>query len=252
MGYNSLVANTTGTDNTAVGYDAGGDMTTADDCTFIGSLAGRYWTTGNGNTAVGYGAGAAQYSGAGTTGTYNSCLGFGAGTRLTSGDNNLLLGHDAGTPNAPSGQVNDEDNYVCLGDSNIATACIQVDWTVGSDKRDKTDITPFNHGLSWINKLEPVTYRWDNRDNYENGIPDGSKKQPKLNVGLLAQDELEVEKEHGFGDTPDTMLVTDLSPDGNKYGMQYSKLVPILINAVKELSAQNEALVARITVLESN
>ena len=32
-----------------------------------------------------------------------------------------------------------------------------------SDQRDKTDITDFTHGLDWINKLTPVTYRWDKR-----------------------------------------------------------------------------------------
>ena len=62
---------------------------------------------------------------------------------------------------------------------------------------------------------------------------------------MIAQDEIEVEKEHGYGDTPDTMLVTDVNADGN-YGMQYAKLVPILINAVKELSAENTALKARL------
>ena len=67
---------------------------------------------------------------------------------------------------------------------------------------------------------------------------------------MIAQDEIEVEKEHGYGDTPDNMLVTDVNEDGN-YGMQYSKLVPILINAVKELSAKNEALEARLATLES-
>ena len=126
---------------------------------------------------------------------------------------------------------------------------------MGSDRRDKTDIEPFNHGLSWINKLNPVTYRWDNRSNYHeydsNGDVikenprDGSKKSPKLNVGLIAQDELEVEKEHGFGDTPDNMLVTDVNGDGG-YGMQYVKLVPILINAVKELSAKVEELESKL------
>ena len=41
------------------------------------------------------------------------------------------------------------------------------------------------------------------------------------------------------------MLVSDLSHDGEKYGIQYSKLVPILINAVKELSAKVTALEAK-------
>ena len=65
------------------------------------------------------------------------------------------------------------------------------------------------------------------------------------NVGLIAQEELEVEKEHGFGDTPDNMLITHID-DGGGYGMQYSKLVPILINAVKELSAKVEELESKL------
>ena len=79
------------------------------------------------------------------------------------------------------------------------------------------------------------------RSNYEDGVPDGSKKGSQLNIGLIAQDELEVEKEHGYGDTSDNMLVSHVNGDGN-YGMIYSKLVPILINAVKELSARVEEL----------
>ena len=67
----------------------------------------------------------------------------------------------------------------------------------------------------------------------------------RLNIGLIAQDELEVEKEHGYGDTSDNMLVSHINGDGN-YGMIYSKLVPILINSVKELSAENTALKARL------
>ena len=46
------------------------------------------------------------------------------------------------------------------------------------------------------------------------------------------------------------MLVTNLSADGNKYSMTYERLVPVLVNAVKELSAKNEALEARIKTLE--
>ena len=92
--------------------------------------------------------------------------------------------------------------------------------------------------------MNPVTYRWDNRSFYEDRKPDGSKKQPQLNVGLIAQDEIEVEKEHGYGDTSENMLVSHVNEEGN-YGMQYSKLVPILINAVKELSARVEELESR-------
>ena len=156
-----------------------------------------------------------------------------------------MLGNNAGRSTAPGGNLNSDGNIV-LGDNNATNAYIKIDWTVTSDGRDKADVESFTHGLSWINKLRPVTYRWDMRSMYEDGIPDGSKKESKLSIGLIAQEELEVEKEHGYGDTPDNMLISHLSEDGSQYGIQYSKLVPVLINAVKELSAENTALKSRV------
>ena len=108
--------------------------------------------------------------------------------------------------------------------------------------------------LCWISKLSPVTYRWDKRSWYvddtntsiNEGVPDGSKKRPRLHIGFLAQEHLEVEKDHGFGDTPDNMLITNLTEDGERYGMKYERLVPVLVNAIKELSSENNALKARL------
>ena len=112
-------------------------------------------------------------------------------------------------------------------------------------------ILSFSQDLSWINKLRPVTYKWDQRAWYGTdedpfGIPDGSKKASKINIGLLAQEELEIEKEHGFGNNENDMLIADISTDGNQYSMKYERLVPVLVNAVKELSAENTALKARL------
>jgi len=180
-----------------------------------------------------------------TTSHETTLIGKDAGNAITTGHNNTCVGYQAGTSNAP-GNIVTSNNQIALGNNSVATAYIKVDWTVTSDKRDKADITPFNHGLSWINKLNPVTYKWDMRTDYEDGrTPDGTHKKNQLNLGLIAQEELEVEKEHGFGDTPDNMLITHVD-DGGGYGMQYSKLVPILINAVQELSAEVEQLKSQI------
>ena len=90
------------------------------------------------------------------------------------------------------------------------------------------------------------------RSDYKDGsTPDGTHKKSKVNLGLIAQEELEVEKEHGYANSKDDMLITDENNEGN-YTMKYERLVPVLVNAVKELSAKNDALVARITALESN
>ena len=161
------------------------------------------------------------------------------------------FGLDAGRSGSPSGSISTDSNRICIGNNSHADAYIKVSFTVTSDARDKADIEDFTHGLSWIKKLRPVTYRWDMRSNYENGIPDGSKKDTRLNIGLLAQEELEVEKEHGFANNEDDMLITTENNEGN-YGMKYERIVPILINAVKELSAKNDALEARLATLEGS
>jgi hypothetical protein len=103
--------------------------------------------------------------------------------------------------------------------------------------------------LAWVNALRPVTYRWDRRTWYGTdaepyGTPDGSKKRNRLHIGFLAQEALEVEKANGYGDTKDNMLVCNLTEDEMSYGMKYERLVPILVNAIKELSAKVTALEA--------
>jgi len=119
-----------------------------------------------------------------------------------------------------------------------------------SDSRDKTDVTDFTKGLDWIKALRPVTYRWDRRtwygtDEEPYGTPDGSKKRPKLHIGFLAQEALAVEQANGYGSSNDDSLVVNLTEDGMKYGVKYERLVPILVNAIKELSAKVTALEAK-------
>ena len=81
------------------------------------------------------------------------------------------------------------------------------------------------------------------RSNYDDGVPDGSKKEKKLHLGFIAQEELKIEKEHGFANNKNDMLLVNENADGN-YGMHYDRLVPILVNAIKELSAKVKALEA--------
>lgn len=98
-----------------------------------------------------------------------------------------------------------------------------------SDARAKTNIQSLSQSLSIINQLRPVSYNFtDNSDNtkFRKG---GDGKE----IGLLAQ---EVEKI-----LPNAVL-TD--PDGNKL-INYTHLIAVLINAVKDLSAQVSALEAK-------
>jgi len=184
-----------------------------------------------------------------STGQYNSALGLNAGANVTTGDNNLLLGLNAGRSSAPSGAISTSDNNVCLGNNNIANLFCADTSISSSDSRDKTDVADFSIGLAWINALRPVTYKWDRRTWYGTeaepfGTPDGSKKRSKTHIGFLAQEALAVEQANGYGSSNDDSLVVNLTDDGMSYGMKYERLVPILVNAIKELSAKVTALEA--------
>jgi hypothetical protein len=62
---------------------------------------------------------------------------------------------------------------------------------------------------------------------------------------------LEVEKANGYGTSNDDSLILNLTDDGMSYGMKYERLVPILVNAIKELSAKNTTLETRVATLEA-
>ena len=57
---------------------------------------------------------------------------------------------------------------------------------------------------------------------------------------------LAVEKANGYGDSKDNMLICNLTEDEMRYGLKYERLVPVLVNAIKELSAEVEQLKSQL------
>jgi len=287
---------TSGGENTFVGYEAGAAWSGIRGVA-IGGNAGSgngYYITGGYNIAIGYEA-MRGFGGADTSGSNNIAIGYGAGMRLTSGSENLVfgflsgtnittgqrnctygvdagrdittgsdnicIGKNSGRSGSPSGAISTGSYNVVLGDNNIQNLYCADTSISSSDQRDKTDITDFTHGLSWVNKLKPVTYRWDKRTWYneynEDGslktevTRDGSKKTARQHIGFLAQDVLAVEQADGFASKKDDMLVVNLNEDDSAYGLKYERLVPVLVNAIKELSAKVETLETKVAALES-
>ena len=106
----SALTNDDGTDNgnTALGYQAGLDITSGSTNVLLGYTAGRDVTTANGNIAIGD----VLNNSGGVTGNYNVAIsGFNAGQKLTSGNNNVFIGSRCGE-NITSGASN-----VILGDN---------------------------------------------------------------------------------------------------------------------------------------
>jgi hypothetical protein len=257
-GYYSLHLNSTGNYNTANGYYAGYANTTGAYNTSIGSQALYANTTGAANVAIGNEALKANTTGSNnaavgqvplyscTTGAGNTAMGHAALYSLTTGIKNLALGFDAGRSASPSGNITTESNRICLGANAITNAYVKVAWTVTSDQRDKADITNFTHGLDYVNELRPVNFVWDDRSNYEDGVSDGSKKKSDVQLGFLAQEVQAVET--GLGIDNNAIIDTEQL---DLLKMTESKLIPVLVNAIQELSSKNDALEARLIALEN-
>ena len=253
LGKGSGASVTTGYENTYIGFEAGDGTETAISNTALGYQSLSAGANG-GNTAIG------RRSLIAVTGSINTGLGKDSGLEIVGGSNNMCLGHDSGRSGSPGGSITSGNNTITLGDNNIATANIKVDWTVSSDQRDKTDFTALDIGLDFVKALNPVTYKWDQRSDYgdhtaddwslSDQTPDGTHKKDWLDVGFKAQEVEALEQAVGYNKSNKTNLTVSLSPDGEQYGMKYSKFVPILVKAIQEQNALIEALTARVATLE--
>ena len=244
VGGYALNVNTSGASNIAIGQQALGNNTTANNNVAIGFQSCISGTNAASNVAVGY-----QTLYSVSSGYFNTNIGFQAGSGITTGANNLCLGQGAGNTASPSGNLTTQNDRICVGDNNISNAYIRVSWTVTSDARDKTDIVDSRYGLNFVNSLRPVEYKWDMRSKYEEGqTPDGTHKESKTNLGFLAQEVIEVEKANGAvaGD----LLIADDEMDG-LLRITETKMIPVLVKAIQELAAKNDALTARIVALEN-
>jgi hypothetical protein len=263
MGYEAGVALTVGTNNTLIGGEAGKSMVGDNNNTAVGWAAlktcSNASSTASNNTAVGYAALTSL-----NTGLKNTALGLGSGENITSGDNNCTLGVHAGITGSPGGNITAGNNEIALGNNDIVSFACKVSLTATSDERDKTDFKDLNLGLDFVNALKPVTYVWDDRANYidktkegwektadlDTITSDGSKKDDDLQVGFKAQDVIALEDAAGYKLSDKTNLTASITSDGKQYGLMYERFVPMLVKAVQELSAKNDALEARLKKLE--
>jgi cytoskeletal protein CcmA (bactofilin family) len=102
-----------------------------------------------------------------------------------------------------------------------------------SDRNFKTNIQDLSLGLNFISSLEPVTYNYKID---EDGAP--------VMAGLIAQDVEIALAAAGVEANSMTLLQHNPTEDEKEsdYQMDYLKLVPVLINAVKELTERLEQL----------
>lgn len=114
--------------------------------------------------------------------------------------------------------------------------CAVTTITAISDKRDKKNIEKLEIGLDFIRALEPCQWNYDIRADYGTERQDGSKMHKNKNHGLIAQDLAAVQEKFGI----DLGLVMSDNPD--RLETSEGKLLPVMINAIKELADRLEKL----------
>jgi hypothetical protein len=153
-------------------------------------------------------------------------LGYNAGYNET-GSNKLYIDNSGTTTPLIYGEF--DNQFVKINANFTATAT-----SISSDIRWKKNVQPLRSSLACVSALQGVSYEWK-RDEYRNqAFKEGRQ------IGLVAQDVEKVLPE----------LVTE-DKDGYK-AVSYSKLTAVLVEAVKELKAENEALRTENVTLKKN
>jgi hypothetical protein len=289
-GYYALYNNSTSHNNTATGYEALFGNKTGNNNTATGRGALYNNPSGNGNTVNGFEAFFLFNGGAGDqntaigsyslsdvlTSSYNTALGSGAGsgTIYLMGWNNTLVGAQS-QANAPGifnsialgeAALSSANNQARIGNSSTTSIGGYVGWSNISDGRTKKNIQYNIPGLSFINKLNPVTYNLD-LDAVDRIMQPTQKKDRNGNIitamqfetdarkqkgqivysGFIAQDVEAAAKELSY----DFSGVDAAKSDKDLYGLRYAEFVVPLIKVAQELSKQNDELLKRIEKLES-
>jgi len=287
VGYKALYSNTTGTGNNAFGIDALGLNTTGSNNTAFGDTALGYNTTSGNNTAVGYqalythvdsdvnaqnvalgyraGYLATSYqntfigaqAGYSTTGLSHTFVGNGAGSAVTTGSKNTILGRYDG--NSGGLDIRTSSNYIVLSDGDGNPRLYyngSVNGWYSIETYNFTTASATNMCVTGAGAIARSTsalkYKKDIRDLESIDInlfrPVRYKSKCEVDDQTIDRFGIVADEVHEAGITE---LVT-YSETGEVEGFAYDRMVPVLVKAIQELSAKNDALEARIAALEGN
>jgi hypothetical protein len=112
------------------------------------------------------------------------------------------------------------------------SACAAA-WNTCSDLRLKENIVDIERALDKVLRLRGVRFSWRRKEYGDRDFPEG------VHYGVIAQEAEEVLPE-----------IVSAGPDGER-SVAYAEVVPILIESIKEIRAENLALIERIEALES-
>jgi len=240
VGALNLDALTTGDSNTAVGYACGSSNTSGGANNYFGEGSGSSVTTGSNNTLIGQNA-------------------ANAGTALTTGSNNIMLGNEAKVSAADGGyQFVIGRNVTSNGNSTttigydtteIATNHGSASWAAVSDERYKKEIETSTAGLSFINDLRPVTFKFKQKNEldtdlygYDANSTDTDGYTDEVAHGFIAQEIKTAIDNHTEIKAGQEIWKESPEAKGKRQNVSHIGMIPMLVKAVQELSAKVKAL----------
>jgi len=166
----------------------------------------------------------------------------GYATGIRGSNDNYEIAYKAGTDTGL-----DDTNLITLTTAGALTVKDNIT-AYSSDKRLKKDIVPLENPLTKLQTLSGFTYQWDLDKCKEAGFEPIDEEQ----VGVFAQDVQEV--------VPQAVKPAPFDSDGqggsksgdNYLTVQYEKIVPLLIESIKEQQQQINSLSEKIKSLEKN
>ncbi len=217
--------NTIGGYNVFLGRGAGWNIQDGSGNTFIGSGAGANIKSGQENIIIGSGAAGENYFAGSGTGSSNIIIGNRAGYSLSNTSSNIFIGNEAGYNETGSNLlvIENSSSSTPLVYGNFETNKVNINGDLAaltvntlSDIALKQNIIQLTDVIEKLNLIRGVYFDWDLSGNTGLLLKEGRQ------IGVIAQ---EVEKVY-----PELVMIDD---KGFKM-VDYSKLTPILLEAVKE------------------
>jgi len=224
IGTNSLAAMVSGSSNTSVGAASGGSCTGGSN-TLIGADTGSNLTSGNVNTFVGRNAGQVF-----TTGSYNTHIGYATSGSGAGQGSEIVI---TGGPNGATGKGGDT-GFITPNGGPMFQGNNAGSWSTVSDRRLKKNIVDNNEGLNKIAQIQVRNFEYRIEEEITDLPKEQVIKKTGIQFGVIAQELQAV--------LPD--CVTEQST--GVLTIDSDNLTWYLINAVKELKVELDALKAKV------
>jgi len=206
----------------------------------LGHQAGKGATTSSNNTFIGKECG--QNTVSTTTGADNTFVGSAVRGSGATVSNEIAIGFNFGAGGANTARFGMGSNTATLSLDGSDTS-----WAAASDERLKENIEDSKAGLDFINELRAITYKWkpkkdvpEDMSQYEADSDEPCKGEGKVNHGFVAQEvKAVIDKYEDV--IADGHNIWSEDPDGTQQ-IAFGNLMPMMVKAVQELSAQVEEL----------